>query len=58
MNKNQCAQCGAEFTCGMLSDQPCWCATNFPKILSGNLGDTCLCPDCLNEAIILNKGSD
>ncbi|MBA4739451.1 MAG: cysteine-rich CWC family protein, partial [Burkholderiales bacterium] len=51
MTENQCARCGSEFSCGMASDKPCWCATDFPNVLSGNIGNTCLCPECLTDAI-------
>ncbi|MBT5671177.1 MAG: hypothetical protein HOJ43_05820 [Betaproteobacteria bacterium] len=37
----------------MENGKPCWCATDFPNILSGGLGDGCLCSDCISHAINL-----
>ncbi|HAT51762.1 MAG TPA: hypothetical protein DCS80_00585 [Betaproteobacteria bacterium] len=51
MTESKCARCSTTFPCGMVSDQPCWCSTDFPNILSGNQGDTCLCPHCLTQTI-------
>ncbi|WP_151447951.1 cysteine-rich CWC family protein [Lacisediminimonas profundi] len=50
---SQCAQCGAEFKCGMVDapgDQPCWCA-QLPALLGVPLDGSCLCPACLQERL-------
>jgi hypothetical protein len=39
------------FHCGIGDDLPCWCATDFPPLLSGAPGQRCLCPDCLGKEI-------
>lgn len=46
-----CAQCARTFHCGMGDDRPCWCAAEFPPVLSGAPDQGCLCPDCLRARI-------
>ncbi|MGI8837336.1 MAG: cysteine-rich CWC family protein [Pyrinomonadaceae bacterium] len=42
-----CSNCGASFTCGLESEQPCWCE-DLPHIpLPANKDQDCLCPKCL-----------
>lgn len=50
---SQCAQCGTEFSCGMvdsLERTPCWCA-ELPPLAGVPLSGTCLCPACLREKL-------
>lgn len=46
-----CENCGAAFHCGMGDDVACWCESAFPKLLTGEAGQSCLCPDCLRARI-------
>jgi hypothetical protein len=45
-----CPRCGGDNRCGIASDQPCWCATEFaatlavPKAVTG-----CYCRRCLTD---------
>ncbi|MGY8842922.1 MAG: cysteine-rich CWC family protein [Burkholderiales bacterium] len=55
MTTNVCERCDAEFSCGVRDTQPCWCATDFPNVLYGDLGDACFCPSCVDEAINSKK---
>jgi hypothetical protein len=61
---SQCAQCGAQFSCGMAdrdatdSGAPCWC-TELPLLLGVPLEGTCLCPNCLRERLLqVQQGRD
>ncbi|MCM2308698.1 MAG: cysteine-rich CWC family protein [Sulfuritalea sp.] len=50
-----CAQCGAQFRCGMeAGDAECWCA-RLPPLLplpaDAAAPATCLCPDCLRQRL-------
>jgi hypothetical protein len=50
---SQCAQCGADFDCGIAdapAQQPCWCA-QLPTLAGVPLAGSCLCPTCLQERI-------
>ena len=46
---SRCQRCGAGFHCGMNDQQPCWCASDFPPVISGEAGGSCLCPRCLEQ---------
>ncbi len=48
---SRCAACGRLFHCGMKDEQPCWCATDFPPVLTGEPQAACLCPECLRARI-------
>ncbi|MDH3716219.1 MAG: cysteine-rich CWC family protein [Gammaproteobacteria bacterium] len=47
----RCERCGANFHCGMDDTAPCWCATDFPPVISGTAGSSCLCPSCLEQLV-------
>jgi hypothetical protein len=44
---SQCGKCGQGFHCGLNDTEPCWCASDFPQIISADVGASCLCPRCL-----------
>ncbi|MBI3094950.1 MAG: cysteine-rich CWC family protein [Rhodocyclales bacterium] len=52
-----CAQCGAQFRCGMeAGDAQCWCASLPPLLPLPAPADaaapaTCLCPACLKQKL-------
>ncbi|MDZ4255015.1 MAG: cysteine-rich CWC family protein [Sulfuritalea sp.] len=52
-----CAQCGAQFRCGMeAGDAQCWCASlppllPLPAPVEGAAPATCLCPACLRQKL-------
>jgi hypothetical protein len=50
MPTKTCPQCGAPFTCGSDSPEPCWCAA-MPQIVEMTPGRDCLCPACLTREI-------
>lgn len=52
-----CEQCGRDFHCGMNDELDCWCATGFPLVLSGEPGQSCLCPDCLRRKVAAQRAS-
>ncbi len=61
---SQCAQCGAQFSCGMVDKDdagdyaPCWC-TELPPLLGVPLEGSCLCPNCLQERLLqVQQGRD
>jgi hypothetical protein len=46
-----CPQCGAQFVCGIAAgEKHCWCF-DLPPVMTMSADTTCLCPDCLREAI-------
>jgi hypothetical protein len=55
---SRCAQCGAEFRCGMEGgDKECWCAS-LPPLMSlpessatGSPAAGCFCPACLKAKL-------
>ncbi len=47
----RCGQCGQNFHCGLNDTEPCWCASDFPQIISGDAGASCLCTRCLASLI-------
>ena len=47
----RCEECGADFHCGMNDATACWCATDFPPVISGSSGSSCLCPRCLGRLV-------
>ena len=50
MPTKTCPECGAQFTCGSDSPEPCWCAS-LPQIVEMTPGRDCLCPACLTREI-------
>lgn len=53
----RCAACGVPFHCGLDDSEPCWCASDFPPVVSGQSGGSCLCPRCLASLIGLKGAS-
>ncbi|MGD2141513.1 MAG: cysteine-rich CWC family protein [Burkholderiales bacterium] len=50
-DNSRCQRCGTRFHCGMNDDKPCWCASEFPPVVSGEAGSSCLCPQCLRRLV-------
>ena len=52
-----CTKCGVRFSCGFIADaERCWCA-DLPRVMAV-AQDTCLCPDCLHEAIARQQAAE
>ncbi|MEK9916393.1 MAG: cysteine-rich CWC family protein [Betaproteobacteria bacterium] len=51
MSETVCSRCHATFHCGIEDQAPCWCATDYPLVLSGDGIDSCMCPNCLSQTI-------
>ncbi len=58
VENRRCLDCGREFHCGVANDTPCWCATEFPPLIS--LPDAvagCYCRECLGRRIAARQGA-
>jgi len=55
---DQCQKCGGRFHCGLNDSGPCWCASDFPRIISGEAGGSCLCQRCLASLVSERKGAN
>ena len=50
--EKKCPECGAVFECGMGTDTPCWCSTQFAPVMSvPAAGSDCYCANCLGKLI-------
>ncbi|WP_084414689.1 cysteine-rich CWC family protein [Chitinibacter tainanensis] len=44
---SECSRCGAEFSCGVVAEQPCWCQQYPPVLAVPSAAASCWCPACL-----------
>jgi len=58
VENRRCPGCGREFHCGIASDTPCWCATEFPPLMPpADAEACCYCRECLGKRIVARRES-
>ncbi|MEO8003550.1 MAG: cysteine-rich CWC family protein [Betaproteobacteria bacterium] len=50
--QKRCPDCGAVFECGMGTDAPCWCSSQFAPVMPVPVaGSDCYCESCLKRHV-------